>query len=66
MARQEKDRKKIKDKENQRGDTAANPEVVEKGKKIKEDLSKLLDEIDDVLEENAEEFVKNYVQKGGE
>jgi ubiquitin-like protein Pup len=39
---------------------------VEKGKKIKEDLDKLMDEIDDVLEENAEEFVKNYVQKGGE
>jgi ubiquitin-like protein Pup len=26
----------------------------------------LLDEIDEVLEENAEEFVRNYVQKGGE
>ncbi|HYJ72842.1 MAG TPA: ubiquitin-like protein Pup, partial [Actinomycetota bacterium] len=26
----------------------------------------LLDEIDDVLEENAEEFVKQYVQKGGQ
>jgi len=26
----------------------------------------LLDEIDEVLETNAEEFVKNYVQKGGE
>ena len=26
----------------------------------------LLDEIDDVLEENAEEFVKGYVQRGGE
>jgi len=25
-----------------------------------------VDEIDDVLEENAEEFVKNYVQRGGE
>jgi prokaryotic ubiquitin-like protein Pup len=25
-----------------------------------------LDEIDDVLEENAEEFVKQYVQKGGQ
>jgi len=25
----------------------------------------LLDEIDEVLEENAEEFVRNYVQKGG-
>jgi ubiquitin-like protein Pup len=26
----------------------------------------LIDEIDAVLEENAEEFVKNYVQRGGE
>ena len=44
---------------------AANPEVSKKGKKIKEDLDKLLDEIDDILEENAEEFVKSYVQRGG-
>jgi ubiquitin-like protein Pup len=29
-------------------------------------LDDLLDEIDTVLEENAEEFVRNYVQKGGE
>ena len=26
----------------------------------------LLDEIDEVLETNAEEFVKSYVQKGGQ
>lgn len=26
----------------------------------------LLDEIDDVLEENAEDFVRAYVQKGGQ
>lgn len=31
-----------------------------------EKIDDLLDEIDTVLEENAEEFVKNYVQKGGE
>lgn len=30
------------------------------------DVDDLLDEIDSVLEENAEEFVRNYVQKGGE
>ncbi len=45
---------------------AANPEVAKKGKKVKEDIDKILDEIDDILEENAEEFVKNYVQRGGE
>ncbi len=30
------------------------------------DMDALLDEIDDVLEENAEEFVNSYIQKGGE
>jgi|694.fasta_scaffold11965_9 ubiquitin-like protein Pup len=30
------------------------------------DLDSLLDEIDEVLESNAEEFVKSYVQKGGQ
>ena len=45
---------------------AANPEAQVKGKRLKEDMDKLLDEIDSVLEENAEEFIKNYVQKGGE
>jgi prokaryotic ubiquitin-like protein Pup len=40
--------------------------LAKKGKKIKEDLDNLLDEIDDILEENAEEFVKSYVQRGGE
>jgi ubiquitin-like protein Pup len=36
------------------------------GSKLRDDLDDLLDEIDEVLESNAEEFVKNYVQKGGE
>lgn len=30
------------------------------------DVTDLLDEIDLVLEKNAEEFVKSFVQKGGE
>ena len=33
---------------------------------LKHDLDDILDEIDLVLEENAEEFVKSYRQKGGE
>ncbi len=36
------------------------------GEKLKEELDDLLDEIDTVLEDNAEEFVRNYVQKGGQ
>jgi ubiquitin-like protein Pup len=31
-----------------------------------EEIDDLLAEIDEVLESNAEEFVKSYVQKGGE
>ena len=37
-----------------------------RGQEIKKDLDKLMDEIDDVLEKNAEEFIQNYVQRGGE
>ncbi|MEY2569278.1 MAG: prokaryotic ubiquitin-like protein Pup [Actinomycetota bacterium] len=37
-----------------------------RGEDIKAELDDLLDEIDEVLEENAEEFVRSYVQKGGE
>jgi ubiquitin-like protein Pup len=42
------------------------PATTERGDKLKAELDDLLDEIDDVLETNAEEFVKSYVQKGGE
>lgn len=30
------------------------------------DVDSILDEIDEVLEENAEDFVKSFVQKGGQ
>ena len=33
---------------------------------LKHDLDEILEGIDELLEENAEEFVKAYVQKGGE
>ncbi|MCU1488083.1 MAG: pup [Actinomycetia bacterium] len=42
------------------------PGTSEKGEKIKAELDDLLDEIDEVLEENAEDFVRSYVQKGGQ
>lgn len=47
-------------------DVRPNPKVSEKGQRLKEEMDDLVDEIDKVLEENAAEFVKNYVQKGGE
>ncbi len=42
------------------------PASTEAGDKIKAELDDLLDEIDDVLETNADDFVKAYIQKGGE
>jgi len=41
-------------------------EVAERHEQLTEDVDNLLDEIDSVLEENAEEFVRGYVQKGGQ
>lgn len=42
------------------------PTGSESGEKLKADIDDLLDEIDEVLETNAEDFVRSYVQKGGE
>ena len=41
-------------------------EVRERQEKLSDDVEAILDEIDEVLEENAEEFVRSYVQKGGQ
>jgi ubiquitin-like protein Pup len=38
----------------------------ERREALNEDVDSILDEIDDVLEENAEDFVRAYVQKGGQ
>lgn len=38
----------------------------QKTDRLKAELDGLLDEIDEVLETNAEDFVKSYVQKGGQ
>lgn len=49
-------------------DTAeqAPPKTAERGAEITAELDDLLDEIDEVLEANAEDFVKSYIQKGGQ
>ena len=41
-------------------------DVAERHEKLTEDVDAILDEIDDVLEVNAEDFVRAFVQKGGE
>ena len=47
-------------------DASVDTEVAERHKEVTEDVDSLLDEIDDVLESNAEDFVRAYVQKGGQ
>jgi ubiquitin-like protein Pup len=46
--------------------TAAEGGVAERKEKLDEDIDAILDEIDDVLEVNAEDFVKSFIQKGGQ
>jgi ubiquitin-like protein Pup len=41
-------------------------DVAERHEKLSEDVDAILDEIDEVLESNAEDFVRAFVQKGGE
>lgn len=42
------------------------PQGVKKDEELEAETDDLLDEIDDVLESNAEDFVKAFIQKGGE
>ena len=41
-------------------------DVAERKEALDDDVDAILDEIDDVLETNAEDFVKSFIQKGGE
>ncbi|MFV0462900.1 MAG: ubiquitin-like protein Pup [Nostocoides sp.] len=45
-------------------DGAASP--APQGARVDADIDGMLDEIDGVLESNAEEFVRTFVQKGGQ
>lgn len=42
------------------------PVAAASGSDLDADVDSILDEIDEVLEVNAEDFVKSFVQKGGE
>ena len=65
MAERQQRQKSTGDRESDVVDEAA-PATSESGEKLKAELDDLLDEIDEVLETNAEDFVKSYVQKGGQ
>jgi len=52
--------------ETEESQATSTEEVKERHAKLSDDVDAILDEIDEVLEENAEEFVRSYVQKGGQ
>ena len=62
------DRERIRKQQADRSDEAVDetPAVSETGARLAAELDDLLDEIDEVLETNAEEFVRSFVQKGGQ
>ncbi|MET8623445.1 ubiquitin-like protein Pup [Kitasatospora sp. NPDC004669] len=41
-------------------------DLKERQEKLSDDVDAVLDEIDEVLESNAEDFVRGFVQKGGQ
>jgi ubiquitin-like protein Pup len=47
-------------------ETEDKSDLAERHEKLTEDVDAILDEIDDVLETNAEDFVRAFVQKGGQ
>ena len=66
MAEREQKRRPAQAREGTAVEEEEAPASTERGERLKAEIDDLLDEIDEVLEDNAEEFVRNYVQKGGE
>ncbi|MFT4084332.1 MAG: ubiquitin-like protein Pup [Nocardioides sp.] len=65
MAQEQKQPRKSSEEEDA-VETAPAADVAERKEALDSDVDDLLDEIDDVLESNAEDFVKSFIQKGGE
>ena len=66
MAEREQRQRESSHREEDVGAESVAPASTERSERLKGELDDLLDEIDEVLETNAEEFVKSYIQKGGE
>jgi ubiquitin-like protein Pup len=65
MAQEQKQPKKGSETEGQ-ANAADQSDVAERKEQLDEDIDAILDEIDEVLESNAEDFVKSFIQKGGQ
>ena len=65
MAQEHKQPKKSSETE-EAAEVAPREDVAERTEQLDEDIDAILDENDDVLETNAEDFVKSFIQKGGQ
>jgi ubiquitin-like protein Pup len=65
MAQEQKQPRKSSETE-EATEVAPETDVAERKEALDDDVDAILDEIDDVLETNAEDFVKSFIQKGGE
>jgi ubiquitin-like protein Pup len=66
MASKEQSRPHRRDSDPDDDGAAAAPEAAVRKEGLDDDIDSVLDEIDGVLESNAEEFVRSFVQKGGQ
>jgi ubiquitin-like protein Pup len=66
MATQDSGQSRPRKQDDEVDELAVDSDVAERHEKLTEDVDAILDEIDDVLESNAEDFVRAFVQKGGQ
>ena len=65
MAQEQKQPRKSSEAE-EASEVTTESDVAERKEALDDDVDAILDEIDDVLETNAEDFVKSFIQKGGQ
>ena len=66
MAQEQKQPKKSSEEAAPQEEVAPETDVAERKEALDDDIDAILDEIDEVLETNAEDFVKSFIQKGGQ
>jgi ubiquitin-like protein Pup len=65
MAQEQKQPRKASETE-EATEAVTETDVAERKEALDDDVDAILDEIDEVLESNAEDFVKSFIQKGGQ
>ncbi|MCW2819243.1 MAG: ubiquitin [Marmoricola sp.] len=66
MAQEQKQPRRSHEEEQSDATDAPAEAVAERKDKLDNDIDAILEDIDDVLEVNAEDFVKSFIQKGGQ